>query len=174
MLHLMQPNNLPKPKSVQFTRKCTNPSGDIVATIWIFLGSWWEAFGLLVSDIPRWHHPRSGGIIDSQGCLKKFYHVACNGNSIGLIPQMQPLLSARPPVPVCSCTLATLVRFLSPLHSLITGNTFLSMPGHAKILRNYLGFRTKFEQKKSMRPFAGICARFAGTPGPRELLKPEK
>ena len=87
---------------------------------------------------------------------------------------MQPLLSARPPVQVCSCSVPTLVRFPAPLHSLITGNTSLSIPGHAEILHNYLGFRTKFEQKKNMRPFAGICARFAGicarfagTPGPR-------
>ena len=78
--------------------------------------------------------------------------MACNGISIGLFPQMQPLLSARPPVQVCSCSVPTLVRFPAPLHSLITGNTSLSIPGHAEILHNYLGFRTKFEQKK-------ICAR---------------
>ena len=60
--------------------------------------------------------------------------VACNGISIGLILKIQPLLSARPPVPVCSCSVPTLVRSPAPLHSLITGNTSLSNPGHADIL----------------------------------------
>ena len=80
----------------------------------------------------------------------------------------------------CSCSVPTLVRFPAPPHSLVTGNTSLSIPGHAEILHNYLGFRIKFEQKKicaRLREYARVlreCARFAGTPGPRELRKTRK
>ena len=176
MLSFRRHNNLPKPKSAQFTRKVHKSLRRHRCCDLFILG---QLVGGIQSSCQR--HPLSGGIIDSRSSLKNFYHVACNGISIGLFPQMQPLLSARPPVQVCSCSVPTLVRFPAPLHSLITGNTSLSIPGHAEILHNYLGFRTKFEQKKNMRPFAGIyarfagiCARFAGTPGPRELRKPEK
>ena len=40
------------PKVPNLQEKCTNPSGDIVVAICLFLGSWWGAFNLLVSDIP--------------------------------------------------------------------------------------------------------------------------
>ena len=159
--------------------KCTNPSGDIVVAICLFLGSWWGIQSScqrhpLMAPSPEWRNYRQPKLPKEflpRG-LQWHFDRTVSANAA-------PVERSTPGS--CSCSVPTLVRFPAPLHSLITGNTSLSIPGHAEILHNYLGFRTKFEQKKNRRPFAGICARFAGicarfagTPGPRELRKPEK